>query len=328
MRVCIHRQGFGAEREPGFGGMETQQAETIKGLRALGVDVISDWRKAAIVHLFGIYDNTPNWIRTFKDNGKRVAVSTIYWNWQEMHHLPATLNRQNDRFRSSFMAADLLLPNSQIEADALTKDLGIPQTNMRVVVNAAPADIEEQAAKASLEDGDLCDLTDYVLVVARIEGRKNQWRFLIAMQNIDVPIVFVGNCYEPQYYWACREVADKRRARTEFFIGTPPPEIYGLMQRARVVAQPSIYETPGLACLEAAALGVPITPTNRGTAREYFGEDVIYLDPFSDSSLRKCVEPKLDHVQAIKERILGEFTWTHAAAQTLAAYKEFLGAWL
>jgi len=325
MRVAIHRQGFGVARGPGFGGMETQQAETIKGLRKLGVNIIFDWRKAKVIHVFGIYDKTPDLIRYFKQQGKLVVVSTIYWAWDEMHHNPHVLARQNERFKMSFSLADLLLPNSQLEADALTRNLGIAQDNMRVVVNAAPKDIEEQAATSKFELENGCDLKDYVLVVARIEGRKNQWGFLRAMAPVDVPIVLLGDCYEPQYYWACREMAARRKGRTEFFCGTPPPDLYKLMQGARVVALPSIYETPGLVCLEAAALGVPIAPTDRGTAMEYFGDDVIYLDPFSDKQLRTCVNPKGDRVPALKERVLRDYTWDRAAEQTLAAYKEVLG---
>lgn len=328
MRVAIHRQGFGAEKGPGFGGMETQQAETIAGLERLGVEVVYKWKDARVVHLFGIYDNTPNLIQLFKMQGKKVVISTIYWSWTEMNHHPGHVQRQNERFRFSFNTADLLLPNSHIEAAALHRDLGIDQNKMRVVVNAAPADIEQRADKADLSFEDDCGMTDYVLVVGRIEARKNTWRFLRAMLEVDVPIIFVGDCYEPNYYWACYELKQKRRAPTEFFCGTPPPAIYGLMRKARVVAQPSIYETPGLAVLEAAALGVPIAPTNRGTALEYFGDDVVYLDPFSNTGMQLCAEPKLDRVRPLQDRVLRSFTWDKAAEQTLAAYKEFMGAYL
>lgn len=326
MRVAVHRQGFGAEKGPGFGGMETQQAETIAGLRRLGITVIFDWHKANVVHLFGVYDNTPNLIQLFKAHGKKVVVSTIYWNWRDMNHHPRTLTRQNDRFRYCFLSADLLLPNSRIEAEAINHDLNVPTTNMRVIVNAAPADIEGRARGARIDEYDGCGLSDYILVVGRIEGRKNQYRFLRAMRDENVPIVFVGDCYEPNYYWACHEEAGRRRARTEFFCGTPPPVLYGLMKGARVVAQPSIYETPGLVCLEAAALGVPIAPCARGTAPEYFGDDVVYLDPFSNMSMQTCLRPKLDRLDTLKRRVLRDFTWDIAARQTLDAYKEVVGA--
>jgi glycosyltransferase involved in cell wall biosynthesis len=148
------------------------------------------------------------------------------------------------------------------------------------------------------------------------------------MRGIPVPILFVGDCYEPNYFWACHEQAQMRRARTEFFQGIPPPGIYAYMKQALVVAQPSIYETPGLVCLEAAALGVPIAPTDRGSAREYFGDDTIYLDPFDDASMRRCLEATKTNTAKLKKTVLEQYTWKHAAKQTLAAYREFFGPWL
>ena len=37
-------------------------------------------------------------------------------------------------------------------------------------------------------------------------------------------------------------------------------------------------ETPGLAALEAAALGIPIIVTSEGSSKEYFGEIKTYYD--------------------------------------------------
>jgi glycosyltransferase involved in cell wall biosynthesis len=323
MRVAFFRQGFGAEKPAGFGGMETQQAETIRELQKLGVNVVFDWQQANIVHVFGIYFHTPTHIKTFKSMGKKVVVSTIYWDWSEMGHRPNVVTWANNRFQQCFQDADLLLPNSHAEARLVHEKFGQPMEKMRVVVNAVPGDIRERAQKAALKDGDLCDLKDYILIVGRIEGRKNQARFLYAMRTIPVPILMIGDCYEPQYFWSCYEMAKVRQARSEFFIGIPPPEIYAYMQNALLVAQPSIYETPGLVMLEAAALGVPIAPTNRGSALEYFGPGVPYLDPFSDDSMRGCLRARGMDMAELQKKVLEQYTWAHAAKQTVQAYKEF-----
>lgn len=324
MRVAFFRQGFGAEKGPGFGGQETQQAETINELKKLGLEVVFDWQKANIVHIFGIYRQTPEFIKTFKAMGKKVAVSTIYWDWAEMGHRPRQIKWAEDRFKFCFDSADLLLPNSHAEARLVHKKFAQSMEKMRVVVNAVPADILKRAEGVEIRDGDLCGLKDYVLIVGRIEGRKGQARFLYAMRTIPVPILMIGDCYENAYFWTCHEMAQMRRARTEIFIGIPPPEIYAYMKKAMVVVQPSVYETPGLVCLEAAALGVPVAPTNRGSAEEYFGTDVTYVDPFNDENMRNCLKARDSDTTAIQKKILGQYTWTRAAEQTLAAYQEFM----
>jgi glycosyltransferase involved in cell wall biosynthesis len=330
MRVVIHRQGFGATKPKGFGGMETQQAETIKWLERLGVEVLTDWNKAHIIHFFGIYNNTPRQIAQAHALRKKVVVSTIYWPHDEMHRSnPRRLSWLRQRFRWSFREADLLLPNSHIEAQTIMQEYQVRRTKMRVVVNAVPPDINEQTNGNGLEPWEHCGLKDYVLIVGRNEGRKNQHAFLRAMQDVNVPILMVGDCYyETQYYWACWEMAQRRKAPTEFFAGVPPPKLWHYMKRAKLVAQPSIYETPGLVVLEAAALGVPIAPTNRGTAREYFGDLVEYLDPFSDESMRRCMRAVDQNTEQLKTRVLQRYTWEMAARQTLKAYQEVLGRWL
>lgn len=330
MRVVIHRQGFGATKHPGFGGMETQQAETIKWLTHLGVDIIEDWNKAHVIHFFGIYNNTPRLIAQAHAERKKVVLSTIYWSPTEMHrHNPRRLTWLQNRFRWSFHEADLLLPNSNIEASLIEREFQVRKVKMRIVVNAVPPDINDQANGSDLEEWECCDMEDYILIVGRNEGRKNQYQFLNAMRDVNVPILMLGDCHhEREYYWACWEAAQKRKARTEFFAGVPPPKVYHYMKRARLVAQPSIYETPGLAVLEAAALGVPVAPTNRGSAQEYFGDGVVYLDPFSQESMRGCMRATEEDTGQLKMRMLQRYTWEHAARQTVEAYKEVVGRWL
>jgi len=329
MRVAIHRQGFGFGKPAGFGGMETQQAETIKWLERLGVEIVYDWTKAKVVHFFGVYGKTPMRMAEARSLGKKIVLSTVYWTYKEMHHPQRRMAHHLRQFHWAYHEADLLLPNSHAEAALISGEFQVPKSKMRVVVNAVPPDINEQANGVGLEDWEICDMRDYILIVGRNEGRKNQFRFLSAMRDVDVPILMVGDChYEHDYYWACWEMAQKRHARTEFFMGIPPPRIYHYMKGARLVAQPSIYETPGLAVLEAAALGVPVAPTNRGSAREYFGNAVYYIDPFTPESMQGCLKATATDTAQIQMRMLQNYTWEIAGRQTMNAYKEVLGRWL
>ena len=89
---------------------------------------------------------------------------------------------------------------------------------------------------------------------------------------------------------------------------------------------PSWFETTGLSSLEAAAMGCNIVITNRGDAKEYFGESAFYCDPGSPESIRQAVEEASLHEgnEALRKKILESYTWQQAALQTLTAYKHVM----
>ena len=92
--------------------------------------------------------------------------------------------------RRLYHAADLLLPNSQAEAEQLRRYFGVPAEKIHVVPNGA----DERFARARPQAfARLAGCRDFVLYAGRIEPRKNQLNFLRAMQGADVPIVVLGD---------------------------------------------------------------------------------------------------------------------------------------
>ena len=96
-----------------------------------------------------------------------------------------------------------------------------------------------------------------------------------------------------------------------------------VMRDARVVCLPSNCETPGIAGLEAAALGVrPVVPREGGTT-QYYGWDAVYLDPLSETSIASSVEEawRLGRLSVAQRGKYGDLNWSICAQKTLAAYK-------
>src|SRR5690606_26961532 len=58
----------------------------------------------------------------------------------------------------------------------------------------------------------------------------------------------------------------------------------------RCLVLTSLFETPGLVALEAAAQGVPLVLTDRGCTREYFGHHACYVSPLDWAAIRQAVE--------------------------------------
>jgi glycosyltransferase involved in cell wall biosynthesis len=89
---------------------------------------------------------------------------------------------------------------------------------------------------------------------------------------------------------------------------------------------PSFLEAPGLAALEAGVAGANVVITGFGATREYFGDHVEYVNPYSPASIldgvkRALARPRSD---ALKQHILDRYAWEHVAAATRAAYESVL----
>jgi glycosyltransferase involved in cell wall biosynthesis len=102
----------------------------------------------------------------------------------------------------------------------------------------------------------------------------------------------------------------------------PQAELVEVYRRAAVHVLPSLFETTGLVSLEAAAAGCAVVTTDRGYAREYFGELAYYCDPRRRDSIRSAVADALSGGPSpeLRARVLSCYTWRHAAVATAAAY--------
>ena len=103
-------------------------------------------------------------------------------------------------------------------------------------------------------------------------------------------------------------------------------ELASAMKAARVFAMPSLFETPGLVYLEAAAAGCNVVATQVGSAKEYLGDCAWYCNPYEIYSIKEAVlkaysSPKTGSAQ---RRVLKYFTWERAAKLTLEVYQEVL----
>lgn len=217
-------------------------------------------------------------------------------------------------------AAALVLPNSEAEQRALESyfDLLVPY---RVVSNGVDVDVAG-AVVGAMPVG-----TVDVLCVGQFTPRKNHHRIIEAFQGSEVSVAFVGSAgqFSGKYEAVCRQAAG---ANVRFLGTLPHDRLPALYRSARVHALPSWFETPGLSSLEAAAYGCPIVMGDSPPVREYFGDLGTYCDPGSTASIRDAIlsararpaDPRL--AALVRER----YSWSQAAATTLDAYEEAVGA--
>jgi len=333
------------------GGHLVQMRATAESLRKLGVDARTyeapdpDLTGVDVVHGFGL---VPRELRATRRLGSRIVLSPIYWSrsYRLESDSESISARTRTRLRSAavltkaallgpdalarkaavysdaglvatFESADLLLPNSAAEAHAVQNELSVT-TPMQVVPNAVD---EELLGLDEQPEAERCT----VLCLGRLEPHKNQLSVIRALSGTGLPVEIVGPVHPDHqaYEAACRESAGPN---IRFFGFVDRDEHTQALRRARVSVLASWFETTGLASLEAAATGAKVVTTERGFAREYFGESALYCDPGSEASIRSAVLSAWEqpHDGRLRKRIAEQFTWRHTAEATLAGYRAVL----
>ncbi len=214
--------------------------------------------------------------------------------------------------------AAMLLPNSESEYRRFVAKYGLERP-YRVIPNGIDASVAGRVSERSPEyDGG-------VLCVARIEGRKNQLNLIRALNGTPYRL-FIHGKPSPNntgYYEACKREAGPN---VRFSDWLTEDELYRMYHSAKVHVLPSYFETTGLSSLEAAVMGCNIVVTDRGDTRDYFGDDAWYCEPEDPASIRAAIEAAhaAPYNPAFRQRILEQYTWDRAGAETLAAYETVL----
>ena len=171
-------------------------------------------------------------------------------------------------------------------------------------------------------------LEDFVLLGGRYEPRKNQLGFFQAMRNLDLPVVFIGNNYEPVF---ARVLRLNRPGRAAYIAHVPETELAGAFAAARVVAVPSWDEVVSLTALNAAISEASMVLSRNSYEHEYFANDAEYCDPGSIESIRAALQRAWDtHDQraqrrgALAARVRDHYNWDRSAAITEEAYYRVL----
>lgn len=163
---------------------------------------------------------------------------------------------------------------------------------------------------------------DFLLTVGRVEKRKNLVRLAEALAGTDIPWIVIGRCLDSRV----REACSRRSPGVRFL---PPfehddPMLASAYAAAKVFAQPSLLETPGLAALEAYAAGANVVVTEIGGARDYFGEDTAFVDPYSTASIRAAVlrQWRSPKASCARTHFVERYGWKRAAERAVEVYGE------
>jgi glycosyltransferase involved in cell wall biosynthesis len=327
------------------GGGEVQLAQTTAALRASGVDA-RHWRPwddslshdVDLLHFFGGRREFIPLVEAARKQGTRVALSTIAWfDWRNVWREPSSLLTRSvatARYglraafprvpswrRRLYEAADVLLPNSQAEAEQLMRLFRVPAAKIRVVPNGFDARFAQGDPALFMHR---YGVRDFVLCVGRIEPRKNQLNLIRALRGSGRALVILGDVVpgHEAYAKACREAADVD-VRFLPAITHEDPLLASAYAACRCLALVGWYETPGLAALEAAATGTPLVLPRGGCADEYFGPHAEYVAPRDLQRIRSAVlaASQRDRSADLARLVAAAFNWKRVAEATKAAYE-------
>jgi glycosyltransferase involved in cell wall biosynthesis len=329
------------------GGPRTQIFNTKKHLEELGVRVTfhDPWKDVRnedfdLVHLFGANIGTYHFGRELQRKGIPFIVTPIFFSLHSPAFISLGLKAERLLARMAkgiwmdygFLAdlcawSKLVLPNTRMEAELLHHGMGVDRTKMVVIPNG----VEERFYNADPSlFVDKYGINNFILTVGHIgPERKNVMRLLQALKKIDHPAVIIGRIEDTEAGKACVREAEKNSSVLVIdSIPNDSEELASAYAASDVFALPSLFETPGIAALEAGLAGSKIVITKYGGTHEYFAESARYVEPKSVESIVQGISDALKDPKGpgLREHIRKNYLWQSVAGQTLDAYKRVLGA--
>ena len=343
------------------GGDTIQVQETAEQLRCIGVSVdikltneTIDYTPYDLLHFFNIIRPADILVH-IKRSGKPFVVSTIYVDYSEYEknvrngmagalfkifspdsieylkviarffvngekiNSPGYLFLgQRGSIEKIITKSGMLLPNSNNEYKRLSKDYNISKA-YKVIPNAIdPSLFNGDPGNGSRKE-------NLVICVGRIEGRKNQFNLIKALNDTKFQLVIIGSPSpnHVSYYEKCKEIA---AANVSFIENLKQEKLIDYYKDAKVHVLPSWFETTGLSSLEAGSMGCNLVITDKGDTREYFEDFAFYCDPSSTESIFEAVSKAAgaNPDKKLQEKIFSQYTWSNTARLTLQAYNEIL----
>ncbi|MBU7437401.1 glycosyltransferase family 4 protein [Paraburkholderia fungorum] len=311
------------------GGGEIQLLAYEKHLPEHGVEVtlFDQWKprflEHDLVHFFSCVGGSVHLCHFVKQLGLPLVVSSSLWVTEETKHLYPC-----DEIRHQFILADRVIANSQIECETLARTLDLPSEKFVSVLNGVDDLFFDQVTPDRFRDT-FNIAGPFVLNVGNIEPRKNQLTLIRAMKQMpELQLVLIGHERDPAYAQVCRGEGGEQ-VRFLGAIGHTDPLLRSAYAACEVFCLPSTLETPGLAALEAYAVGANIAITKVGSTREYFGHasNVRFLDPASMPTIVEAIKNARAAKGGALPSLLNDarrLSWRNITSSLANAYKTLL----
>lgn len=326
------------------GGVATQAVrtyeETLK--RGLPLELYDpwksyDWDSIAAVHIFCANHESVNIAKAVKGKGIPLIVSSVFYSSHSdllikgellfskvLQKVVSGIRTSFDYLKEICTLADRVLPNTEAEKEKLVNAIGIDPKKIHVIPNGV--DDRFSSASDSLFY-DTYGVRDYILSVANLGYiRKNMLNLIKALQDIDHPAILIGPYFDTPYGRACKkELAKAPHIQWIGELKNDSPLLASAFAGAKLFALPTLFETPGIASMEASLAGSTVVTTPYGGTKEYFGDYVTYANPKSIQSIQQAIEEGLKSTSdGLQAHIQKNFLWEKVAEKMEEMYISFL----
>ncbi len=188
------------------------------------------------------------------------------------------------------------------------------------------------------EIGAQLDGAPFVLAIGTLEPRKNFPHLVgafgeLAARHDDLRLVIVGHDgpARPAIDDAVARLPTAARSRVVITGGVSDAARRALLERASVLAYPSIYEGFGFPVLEAMSVGVPVVAARAGSIPEVAGDAALLVEPTDEHALADELERVITD-DATRTELVGRgrdrvraFAWDDTARALVSCYRRLAG---
>jgi glycosyltransferase involved in cell wall biosynthesis len=327
------------------GGPRTQVLQTAAELQRLGHEVrlfdsFTEVRKGEVdlVHVFGAGLGTYHLARALHLQRIPMVVSPIYltrrpaWQVRTLRAVESAVRRVYAAFWTDYAMvaemcdwAEVVAPNTEVEAALFHDAFGVSVEKLAVIPNG----VEERFRAADPKPfTDRYGRSGFILSVGHIApARKNVMRLVQALEGIDRDAVIIGRVEETR---DAADVLARSQRNPRLLILDHLDHDGDLLASAYAACDtfvlPSLFETPGIAALEAGLSGAKVVITPHGGPREYLGSYAEYVNPYDVADIRRGIRAALvrSRDSALAEHIAGRYLWKHVARRTEEVYARVL----
>lgn len=226
--------------------------------------------------------------------------------------------------------AELVLTQSHFSRTELVRWMRVPESKVRVVSCGHEHILAQPADRGVLSRHRLLD-RPYVLAVGSLSRHKNLEAVFDAMRLLgrqEWNYVLAGPV-NPRIFGRPSAEAPAAVVHTGY---VTDGELRALYEGAACFVYPSRYEGFGLPPLEAMACGCPVVVSRSASLPEVCGDAALYADADDPRELAAairrvmCEDGLAGRLRELGRRRARQWTWNHAAGQTLAALREVMVA--
>jgi glycosyltransferase involved in cell wall biosynthesis len=233
--------------------------------------------------------------------------------------------------------AQHIITISDYSAQEIEQVLGIPKERISVTPLAVSAKFFEHASEVQkLEVLKKYALNKpYFLFVGTLQTRKNVGRIVDAYERLPFDIrtsfdlVVAGRSRPDMTDLVQRLTAAQQTGSVKWIQYVPDADLPLLLQAARALVFPSLYEGFGLPVLEAFASSTPVITSNTTSLPEVAGDAAWLVNPLAVEEISAAMEQLTHSSDVIEQKVeqgyerAKQFTWQRTAELTAKVYKSF-----